>query len=386
MTLHSRKFTQFDGDAYKIYWISPSRINDVLVFPGEPSPIVERGIVRDGDWDLKTIPWDKFDAWIAFKHRFDKGGQWSETLWYKTLLQKIRDSGTFYHCCNKADLNRRFEKIDELFDKIKQGGYRTQFESRQSILPSIKLEDEIHVHIDRNGRFLFGDGRHRLCIAKLLKLKKIPVKVARRHKQWISFRNEILDYAECKDGRVYQPLTHPDLAYIPSVHTSERFDILKKHLPVRTGTLLDIGSNWGYFSNRFEKIGFKCTAVESFPTGLYFLKRLRLVENCHYEIIPRSILLLKGTISYDIVLALNIFHHFLKTKDTYLRFLDLLSRIKTKVIFFEPHDPHDKQMEGSYENYEPLQFAELITSKCGMSSCELIGHAQDGRDIYMLKK
>jgi hypothetical protein len=386
MTLNSRRFTQFDGDAYKIYWISPDRINDVLAFSGEPSPILERGVVRDGDWDLKTIPWETLDAWIAFKYRFEKGGQWSETLWYKKVLKKIKDRGDYYDCSNKEELDNRFKKIDELFYQIKQNGYKTQIARKQSVLPSVEHEDEIHVHIDRNGKYLFGDGRHRLCIAKFLKLEKVPVKVARRHKQWALFRNEIFDYVQRGDGRTYQPLTHPDLADIPSTHTAERFDIINKNLPVLSGTLLDIGSNWGYFSNRFEKAGFTCTAVESYPKELYFLKKLRLAEGCSFEIIPRSILELKGDLKYDVVLALNIFHHFLKTKDTYYLFLDLLNRIKTKVMFFEPHCPQENQMEKSFKNYEPLQFAQLIASNCDLNSYKLIGRVENGRNIYMLKK
>ena len=86
------------------------------------------------------------------------------------------------------------------------------------------------------------------------------------------------------------------------------------------------------------------------------------------------------------MLALDIFHHFLKTKDAYYSFLNFLSRIKANCIFFEPHNPSDTNMKDSFINYEPADFAKLITSKCGMRSCELIGYSQDGRHIYMLKK
>ena len=43
---------------------------------------------------------------------------------------------------------------------------------------------EIIVHIARDGSFLFDDGRHRLSIAKILRLTQVPVLVLLRHRDW----------------------------------------------------------------------------------------------------------------------------------------------------------------------------------------------------------
>jgi len=89
----------------------------------------------------------------------------------------------------------KFNYHNKLFDKIKQEGFKTQREiiksngtvinyGRKKIIR--KPDDEITVGISRNGDIIFFDGRHRLNIAKILNLKKIPVKILVIHPDFIS--------------------------------------------------------------------------------------------------------------------------------------------------------------------------------------------------------
>jgi hypothetical protein len=95
---------------------------------------------------------------------------------------------------------------------------------------------------------------------------------------------------------------------------------------------------------------------------------------------------LRGRLKYDVILALNIFHHFLKDKFRYYRWLDFLERLDTKVIYFEPHLSNEEQMRGSYINYEPEEFANVIAKRCKMKRVQEIGHSTDGRPFYVLYK
>lgn len=385
--LQSRKIAKLYDDVNKVFWISPDRIIAALYFVGERSPISERGVVKAGDWDLKRIEWEDFEAWKAFKHRYLHKGEWAETGWYKSLLNEIQSGTRFvYNCHNKMDLGRHFKETDALYERIKKNGYQMQSERSTEKIISLEFEDEISVHIDRNGHYLFGDGRHRYFIAKLIGLKRVPVKIARRHAEWVKFRQCILNYAAQGNGKIYQPIMHPDLEDIPSSHGHERFELIKSHLPFRYGSVLDLGANWGYFSHRLEDAGFECTAVESFPIELYFLKRLHIAESRNFKIIAKSILDLDGRLEYDVVLALNIFHHFLKDEFKYHRWLDFLERLDTKVFFFEPHLPNEEQMKGSYINYEPEEFANVIAERCRMKRVHEIGRSTDGRPLYVLYK
>ncbi|EKE14795.1 MAG: hypothetical protein ACD_12C00296G0001, partial [uncultured bacterium] len=103
---------------------------------------------------------------------------------------------------------------------------------------------------------LFCNCAHRLAIAKLLGLEKIPIKIVARHPEWIDFRKKVLSYAKEHKGKIYQPITHPDLSDAPSFHESDdRFEMIKNNLSMKKGLLLDIGAYWGYFCHRFEDEG-----------------------------------------------------------------------------------------------------------------------------------
>jgi cyclopropane fatty-acyl-phospholipid synthase-like methyltransferase len=253
----------------------------------------------------------------------------------------------------------------------------------------MKLDDEVAVNIGRHGDLLFNNGAHRLCIAKLLNLPQIPIKITVRHRQWIEFKKQILLYAKDQPtGKIYHPITHIDLQDIPTFHETEtgRFEIIKKNLTITKGRLLDIGAHWGYFSNQFEGLGFNCDAVENDNTNIYFLEKLRRADNKSFTIIPKSIFDYKEIyhIDFDIVLALNIFHHFLKTEDSYRKFIELLHKLRMKEMYFEPHNPEEYKQTKVYKNFTEEEFVQCILQNTTLKKAQQIGTAQDGRKIFKL--
>jgi len=85
-------------------------------------------------------------------------------------------------------------------------------------------------------------------------------------------------------------------------------------------------------------------------------------------------------------LALNIFHHFLKTEETYRSLVEFLHWIKTDIMYFEPHSPHESQMEGAYRNFNNREFVEFFSENIGLKSIEQIGIVEENRVIYKLMK
>ena len=327
--------------------------------------------------------------YLAFQQRFKEGKQWEDTLFYQRILKRIA-GGELAWGRNKTDFDRRCQFLDALYQNIKNKGYKARSEllSEEEFRHPLMVEDEITVNVGRSGNLLFNNGAHRLSIAKVLGIKKIPVKITVRHPQWESLRGQILSYAQENGGRIYSPITHPDLQYIPAVHDLEydRFSIIKENLSAKEGRLLDIGAHWGYFCHKFEQIGFDCYAIESARVNLYFLEKLRRAENRHFTIIPKSIFEYQGVkeLNFDVVLALNIFHHFLKNETSYLNLLALLKNLKMKEMYFEPHLPRESQMEGAYKNYSEKEFAEFVLQASKLNEAKLIGIARDGRKIYKL--
>ena len=377
----------FDVD--KTYWINPNKI--LYFIKGTDEIITGFGIVKDkgkvigGDWDLpeNRIRFEDLDVYQAFHQRFVAGEDWKETDFYHRIVTEMSAGKVKFGCKTEAEFEERYKKLDELYQNIKEYGYKTQKELsvnyRNRLLSE---EDEITVSIARTGELLFNNGMHRLSIARILNLEKIPVKVTVRHSEWADFRKQILDQMK-KRGKVYHRLTHPDLADIPSEHGDERFEIIKQNISVKNVTLLDIGSHWGYFSHKFEEIGFHCYAVESSPRNVYFLKKLKDAENREFEVINRSIFEYREKSDFDVVLAMNIFHHFLKKKELYFKLIELLKRLKMKELFLQTHRYNEAQMEGAYKNYSPEEVVDFVLEHSCLDKAKLIGE-EDGRPIYKL--
>jgi len=372
----------------KIIWINPNKIEYISL---KLAPYSNMGRVISGDWDKSVERFEDLDVYQAFKKRFIYGEKWNTTNFYKRILSEIQKGRILWNCQNKKDFDERLKNIDCLYQIIKINGYKSSKEVPEGFHPvydPLLTEDEVTVNIGRDGELFFNDGRHRLSIAKILNLPKIPVKVVVRHPDWVKLRKELLIFAKMMSkGKLYQPLTHPDLQDIPSHYGSFRFDLIKSNLSLKKGTVLDIGSELGYFCHRFEEEGFDCYAVEHNPTTVYFLNKLKKAEKRKFKIVSESIFEYNrgSELSFDIVLALNIFHHFLKTKKSYEELIILLKRIRTKELFFQSHKYEESQMKGAYKNFHPEEFAQFISKHTNLKY-ELIGRTKDNRKIFKFFK
>ena len=193
----------------------------------------------------------------------------------------------------------------------------------------------------------------------------------------------IRDHAKRRwGGRTYQPILHPDLAHLPALCGPHRFDLIRSHMPFAGGPLLDIGANWGYFCHRFEDEGFRCVAVEREPAEYYFLEKLRIAEGREFKTVKASIFDFQGASEFDVVLAMSIFHHFLKTEINYQRLVRFLRSVKTRVLFFEPHVPGESQMAGAHRNLDNEAFVRFVAENTGLQRWTRIGYGIGGRPIY----
>jgi len=379
-------------DATRLYWIDPARITHYYTKASKAEkPIEEIGLVVDGQWDQEIDEVEKMDVVRAFRGHFQEGKQWEHTDFYARIISDICAGRKCWNCASEDEFKERLSALETLYIDIQKNGYMTQDELKKKggfgDFHLYGVEDEVRVHIGRNGDYLFADGRHRLAIAKILNLKSIPVKVSRRHKKWLKLRKEILSYAEEESsGKVYQPILHPDLVDIPSAHSKKRWELMRPHVECLTGRMLDIGANWGYFSHCFESIGFDCLAIEVMPRGAYFLRKLRRAENRKFQIVEASILDYKGPLDFTVVLGLNIFHHFLKTEQLFKKLSDFLGKLNCEVMFFQPHLIDEPQMQKAYKNYGEEEYLRFIKEKVRLSKVTLLGKDDDGRKLYKIER
>lgn len=392
--------------ADKVYWVDPERIEYVTVDPRPrlkpESPgktplfdvLKDRGRIYGGRWDLSDLRFEDLDIYQAIKARIENQKDWQESDFFHRVLKQIQNGDYRFDCRTQKDLEARCAYIDKLICSIKEHGYKLSREVEivgedKNVL---QKQEEILCDIGRNGQYLFHDGRHRLAIAKILGIDSIPVRVLVRHENWHNVRELLLSFARKSGGSLYQPALHPDLEDLPVSHKClPRFLAMQSYIENSGGSVLDIGANLGFFCHKFEDLGFRCVAVEADPLLAEIADRIRLSNGRKFDIIKDNLLNLDNHLAskkryFDVALALNIFHHFLKQKDDYTKFEAWLKRLSGRVglMFFEPHNPNERQMEGAYRNYDAVEFAEFVSSNLGLKNMECIYQTGDKRKLFRL--
>jgi hypothetical protein len=397
----SRSVTKYLSDD-AIYWVDPEKIVFAMNSDGftqdtltpekrkyrEFNDYEYKGRVIGGDWDGLERRFSELDFYRSYEERARKGTSWEQLPYYHRVLGQIENGIVKWSCKSKQDLDERCKMLDRIFNDMKHDGYRSrELQGKERDRKSLFDEaDEISVNIGRHGDLIFNNGRHRLTLAKVAGLKEVPVTITVRHSKWEELKQEIEARARRDNGRLYAALTHIDLQNVPSHYGHGRYEIIRKNVGEGNSTVLDIGANWGYFCHRFEEDGFHCTAVENDAENLYFMRKLKRAENRSFKVIAESITTMskRGPLKYDIVLALAIFHHFLKEKETFEELKHLLKTIDAKEMYFEPHRYDESQMGGSFINLPPEEFTIFIMENSCLNHCQLIGRCEEDRPIYKL--
>jgi len=175
--------------------------------------------ILGGRWDKSLPQFSEQFPLEAFYQHYQHGVPWEETAMMEYLSDIFMKNKAWSDYCSFPEAWSRLWKLDELYNTIDRNGYKSQKELQELAgddpigLPEWqdprKPENhEVAISIGRSGQFIFEDGRHRLAIAKVLELDKIPVYVVVRHKKWHNYLVSITE----KDLEV--ECNHPDVNYI----------------------------------------------------------------------------------------------------------------------------------------------------------------------------
>lgn len=345
--------------------------------------------VDDGDWDLgKCADFCDTPIYTSLYDLIVNKKDWKETSLYEYIYKNMKEGAPKWGCDTEEKCIKRGEYLLNLYEDIKTvGSVVTRDLLKHYNLKSRSTYSEydyIQVAIGRDGQIFFAsNGSHRLSIAKILGIPVVPVQVCRRHLEWEKFRNKILEVcSERWGGKTYQKLFHPDLQFITPLHADERYDFVKSNTNLKSGTLLDIGSLFGYNCFRGEMDGFQCSAVETSRTFCNAMLKMKTGLEMNLNIIQKDVLTLEN-VNYDIIIAFNIFHHFLKTEDVYNRFKILLSSMKYKELFVQFHKTEEAQMKTAFKNYNAEDFAKFLMQSTNKTEYKFITDI-NGRKLYKI--
>lgn len=262
-------------------------------------------------------------------------------------------------------------------------------------VPSI-LPDRIQVVVDqasvdahpvaigRDGKIIVLHSDRFLTLAEGSR-RPFALRIVGRHSIWQKFRDVVIAFASAEDeGLAYAPLIHPDLRGIQSWTHADRVDTIIKNMSTHSSLVLDIGAHWGYLCHRLEKEGKFCIAIEIDPVFHAVLLRLRKAASCSFIAVNTCIFeFVKAYNRFDAVLALGIFHHFIKTRKNHAQLVRLLSRLDISEMFFWAHNPTEKQMAGAFRNYAPEEFANFLLDHSVLTGYTSIGVFNE-RELFRL--
>lgn len=106
-----------------------------------------------------------------------EGVPWEDTEDYAILCKDVEQRGRAAGCRSIEAIRRRFSKLDELFVSTARGdGFKSQKELH---LLNFREHGGVQIGINGFGRptLVKGCGYHRLAIARILGLKKIPAQI-----------------------------------------------------------------------------------------------------------------------------------------------------------------------------------------------------------------
>lgn len=132
-----------------------------------------------GDWDTGARPMEVLPVVVQL---FEEGKKPEETDTYQKHLRNLQARRLTWakNWSSVEDLDAYFARLIDIYEDISTSGYRTQGDLDQI------GDDEIRICINRNGDMcVFGGGTHRLSMAKLLELDRVPVILKRVHTDWV---------------------------------------------------------------------------------------------------------------------------------------------------------------------------------------------------------
>lgn len=203
------------ANPFRMIFVKPSNINRYIELGTYHFNIECFGEMMSGDWDKQANLIEDHRKFKSIKSHFSEGVPWEETSICRFLENHVKSNGPIDGVSSTEEIRERYENIDDIYDRIKEDGYKSQIELNEHK----NRFDEICISIGRDGELLFtSSGWHRLSIAKILDIERVPTYVIFRHRKWQNQREEVL--RQGPRSSIYEKYqNHPDL-----VDISEKFN------------------------------------------------------------------------------------------------------------------------------------------------------------------
>ena len=157
-------------DPYALVTVSPGQVT-LLTEHRFPSRF--EGRVLGGDWDRAVLPLQETAVYRGLHQRFAEGRCWLDTDLHPARYERLcPNEPVQYENYSEADLSARGAALDRLYGRLAEQGFRDHASRGEP------AGTEMNVAVTRMGAYArHAGGLHRLIMAQLLGLPRIPVRV-----------------------------------------------------------------------------------------------------------------------------------------------------------------------------------------------------------------
>ena len=211
-SLMNNGYKELDID--RVIWVSPKDITFCSLREFHIEDF--QGLIIGGDWDRLEKRFEDLDVFHALKAVLVDGRPWEDTVFYQRIMDGFGKGHIYWGCKDQREFDERCRGLERLFCDIRHKGYRSQEQLAREprSAKSARKKDEVTISIGRHGDFLFSDGAHRLAIARILEIDRIPVRIAVRHPEWVRYVRQCRNSGNVSQVMKDRTGAHPDLCRI----------------------------------------------------------------------------------------------------------------------------------------------------------------------------
>lgn len=183
-------------------------------------------------------------------------------------------------------------------------------------------------------------------------------------------------------GTLYAPLK----GYDYKSRYDGRFECMEKFIKKEHVNVLDIGSYHGAISLQMAELGKEVVSLEKSSKKIGALREYCRTNGNKFIVVHGDMFkYIDKNWKFDTVISFNIFHHFIKTKDEYVKLKKMLRKLETKDMFLQ-FGPFEEMKKGQYKRFQQDEFAQFVMALVRLNSWEKIGTVNGGHLYYVSYK
>lgn len=161
-------------DPHRVLWVPPTA---VVATTAIRLDVPSAGRLLGGDWDRDVVPLRSLALWRGLEQRIVDGHAWEDTELARTdLVPEAPNVGTRAATTDPALRAEHWRRLDALVASLRRDGWLAHHDV------GAPFDREMAVAVTRDGALVRDrGGLHRLVIAQLIGLERIPCRVLTEH-------------------------------------------------------------------------------------------------------------------------------------------------------------------------------------------------------------